>query len=695
MVRYLKERKLDAAALVLALLISGLAFAQHYHCWSPADLHRPWFIREDIPLLAGYFQAEAEGDRGPFQVALIHRLNAPFQANWSDFPTTEESLYALGGLLTRLGGFIWAYNVCLLLAHLLATVSFYCSSRWLGARPSWSALGAIAFANSRYLFVRDTVHINLSYCWLLPFYWVAARWLWDGNLTKKRWLGLGLLALGVATLHPYYWYFWLIMLFPAALRQLSQRRPGGFALLALSVLLLTVSHIDSFLSWSRYGKSFVAWERSLDELQLYALRLPEFVLPFQHRWTDLELFAQLHYYKPMYGHGMEMDSSYMGLVALLGALWMLTASVLRIVRGQRLEFEAGYTLWLLLVALGGGGNMLLGSFGLLLFRCSCRFSILIFCGFVLYLATRASRLNAPRGAHWLASLALVPVLLWDQTTESLPAAHLKATEAYVETEKAMVGYLESNLPPNSMVFQWPLTGYPETPPLRKLAHYEELTAWMFSRNLRFSYGDCRGRPSSQWQWRMQGENPAAVMATAERYGFSALALYRKGLSPQEAARWPDTAAYKTPDGSRWVYRLHPPANPEVPQAYPVVFYDHSFYGQEKEENHTWRWTSASGTMALLLPDPCPFTLHFGLTAYGEEREVEISVDGRKLWTVKASTGDESVTPVEIDLSHLRGGNHTVHLEIGGNHTLAEDKRLLLLQVRDVHFEKRGEVSEGE
>jgi hypothetical protein len=674
----------EIASLLTLWAACLLIFCIHYSCWSPADLQRPWFILEDVPLLSGYFQAVAEGDRLPFGIHLIERLNAPFQANWSDFPTTEELLYLYGGLLTRIGGIVWAYNMCLLTAHLLAGSGFYLAARLLGAARIWAVLGGVAFASSRYLFVRDTVHINLSFCWLLPLYWVAARWVWEqAALSRKQIAGLVAIAFVASWLHPYYWYFWMVMLAPSLLKQPKR----AFALCAMSIVFLLAAQVDTLRGWSAYGRSGVAWERTLNELQLYQLRLPELMLPLEHRWESLRNFARVHYYNPMAGYGAEMDSSYAGMLGLIAIGWMLAVSLRRIVQGRPPEWEFGFTLWVLAVALGGGLNMVAGSFGLLLFRCSCRFSVLLLAGFLLYLVCRLSLLRWKMPLQVAVLAVTLPLLFWDQTPSKPGSDHYEKMAAYVANEREMTGYLESHLPPNSMVFQWPWTGYPETPPLLKLAHYEQMTGWFFSKTLRWSYGDCRGRPESQWQLRLRTQSPETILERVQSFGFGALALYTRGMTAQELQAWrpPD---WKSSQGDRWVYLLRPPAQPALPEREPCFFFDRSFYPLEKNEQESWRWASGPGRIELLLPNPCPFVFRLGLTAYGEDRQCTVTLDGKPVFQGRIRTGHENITPVEIDLSALSAGNHRMYIDVDGYFSLSDEKRQLAFQVRNARMDHK-------
>ena len=502
---------------------------------------------------------------------------------------------------------------------------------------------------------------------------------------------LVLLAFVSSWLHPYYWYFWMVTLVPCLVgplvRKNLRRALETLGLMGLSVFFLVLAQVDSFLGWAEAGKSGMAYARTLNELQLYSLRLPEFFLPADHHLRSFSQWAHIAYHKPMLGWGLEMDSSYLGLFALCGFVWMMGLAAVRVCQGKLPDFFAGMNLWLMLVALGGGLNMVLGSLGLMLFRCSCRFSILILAGTLLFLVLR---LSARGGARWFWLVMLAALVVIDQTPPKLSDRHLQQTAKIVHNDQAMVDWLEAKLPKGAMVFQWPATPYPEAPMFLKLAHYEEMVAYLLSSQLHFSYGDCRGRPESKWQERMIGQEPEAILKEVEGYGFAAAIVYLKGLDEEETALWQKLARkpdWISPEADRWVYLLEPNPNPSKPELEPAYFLDRSFYDLEKDDNHSWRWASGPAKIDLLVPEPCPYKLKFGLVSYGQERTMTVKLDGQVVWSGPIVRGADQIAPVEVDLSKLKRGNHRVLLQPSGGLQPKIEGRLLVFQVVDLELQR--------
>ena len=126
------RRGLNVTWLPLAGLLVGvlLAWCSATSTWSAPDFGRPAAYVEDpsksdiIAVYAG-LKAGAAGEATPYFWKRVLRLNAPFEANWTDWP----SLDALHGLVlvgaAKLVGVFAGHNLTLLLGHLLAAATFF------------------------------------------------------------------------------------------------------------------------------------------------------------------------------------------------------------------------------------------------------------------------------------------------------------------------------------------------------------------------------------------------------------------------------------------------------------------------------------------------------------------------------------------------------------------------------------------
>jgi len=663
-----KLKPKDLLYLLLTGALSLLACCYYFDCFSWADLSRPWYVFYDVPLMQTYAKVAAEGEALPHLPRMVHRLNAPFIANWSDFPTPEEIIWDFCGLLTYFFGVVRSYNLTILVCHVLAGTGFYVAARLLGASRAPALFCAVNYSMTRYIFVRDTVHINLSFDWHLPFFWIVSGWLWKGRpITRKGWIALLALCAATAWQNPYYWFFWLLMLLPCwavpILQRQFRRAWPALLLSATSVFLLFLGQVDSLLGWMAYGKGH-PFVRTINELQLYSLRLPEFLLPQGHHWARFDEFAHLHYYMPMVGSSGETDSAYLGFMGILTMIYLAVAGVRAILRRERVPFAFGMSLWLAAFMISGGLTMGAASLGLMLFRATGRGCILLQAGWLLFLAMRLTHWKTFAGKRVLLLLPLLLFNAWDLIPPYLADRDRAAT--YLANQQSTVDFLEKKLPARSMVFQWPIEQYPESPMIREVWNYEELFGYLLSHDLRFSYGDCRNRPESAWQYRMIGKSPEAMEQELQSYGFSALWLYSHGLSNEELRpwkKWQRKPDYVSPEGNLWVYLLQPAAKPVLPKLEPCIVFGPAFWGEERDDQLglRWRWVWGKARIDLLLPSPCPYRLRFGLSALGRPRQIEIRLDGRHYQTALAPAQYGVYWQVDIDLSNLKSGDHRLEL----------------------------------
>ena len=689
------NRPLDLLGYLLAGFLCLIPCAYYFDCFSLSALNRPWQALGDIPVICSYFQAFAEGNGYPFIPHFVLRLNAPYTANWADFPTTEELIWAYSGILTRLFGVITAYNLTVLTAHISAGLAFYFCARKLGGdRPS-ALLSAFAYSTCRFIFVRDAAHISLSICWHLPFYWLATRWLWENRpLSRKHWIGLLVLCWIAAWQHPYFWYAWMVMLVPCWLHPLLMRqwRKASTPLLlsAASVFFLVTAHLDTMVTWILIGRAPQTFTRTINELQIYGMRLPELFLPCQHHLRFFDQWAQQHYYKAMHNTGFEMESHYLGLLGLLAGLHIVYLGITNLARLKPVPFTFGMGLWIIAVAICGGLNMCAGVFGLLLFRCTCRFSVVLLAGCLLHLSSTLTEWKVFRGRRWAWLFLIMPLAGLDSMPPR-PAGRDFVVETVVN-EQAMVDYLEKTLPPRSTVFQWPPADFPEGRRLFKLQPYEQLFAYILSKNLRFSFGDCRGRPESEWQYSLNSRDPEALFHQLEQYGFHAFVLYRLGLSTEELNRWdawkrkPD---FTSPWNDLWVYRLSPVASPQKPPLMPSVGYGTSFYNEEHDNRMRWHWAFGDSSLEILVPKPCPYYFRFGLSAMGSPSDFKVYLDGRLLTQVQAPAEYAVYRQMTVDLSNLSVGLHRLRIEpLGSLPGQLEDGARLSFQLVNPTFEAK-------
>ena len=235
-----------------------------------------------------------------------------------------------------------------------------------------------------------------------------------------------------------------------------------------------------------------------------------------------------------------------------------------------LPLEALQIFWIFIFSTVGGVNGLVGNFGFLLFRATTRYSIFILC---IVLTFMMRRLSAATSRNQPALVAALPLLvavaaLWDQLPMVKTRDDLRLNAALSNSDRVFTVAMEKRLPDKAMVFQLPITDFPESYS-GHLPSYDHFRPYLYSEHLRFSFGSDKGRPRADWQHQIGG--PVRDIVTAlERYGFAAVYVNRMAFKNKandligdfaEAGR---SEFIKSPLGDLVCVVLHPSEHPVLP-----------------------------------------------------------------------------------------------------------------------------------
>jgi hypothetical protein len=212
-------------------------------------------------------------------------------------------------------------------------------------------------------------------------------------------------------------------------------------------------------------------------------------------------------------------------------VWLAGLALYRLLQGKShtIPVHAWQTLWIVLFSLVGGINLLFGAFGLILFRGTNRYSIVILTLALLFLVRQLSRKCPER---WVLPLAfcIVALGLWDQLPPRVTPAQVQQVSETVKADRDFAKSLESKLSKKAMIFQLPVAVFPEIPPIFQMADYEHFRPYLFTQYLHYSYGTNKGRGDADWQAQVARLPPPDMAKKLESYGFSAIMINRKGYA---------------------------------------------------------------------------------------------------------------------------------------------------------------------
>lgn len=536
----------------------------------------------DAQAVFSHIKAASEGEFYPGLVKNVSRLGAPYYANWSDFPIIEEWQFFLPGVLAKFIGLFAAANAAVMLAQVLACVSFYIVARLLGGKWWWSFAGGLAFGFAQFALARSIHHLMVTNYWYIPFCLLIATWITRdemGEYRGRKYIFAVIASFVMGMQNPYYTNMFLQLTLLGALYQYFRQgwkpviQAGG--IVAASAFGFLMMNVDTIVYRLGHGANPGAVVRQYIWLELSALKFVDMLMPP----PDHPLFGALGqaYYGVAGKQGLVAfpcevpPSCYLGLIGIACFVWLVVVSLRRLLTqtGRNLPVEAWQVMWILFYAMVGGLNCLAGIVGATLFRSSTRYCIFILPIILLFAVKRLSkkRLDMEIGVALAGLCALVA--LWDQTPPVMTEAKMAQDAQVVESDRAFTQQMEARLPKGAMVFQVPIMDFPESP-AAGVGSSDHMRPYLHSQNLRFSFGALKGRPWLQWQKDLSKLSLPDIVHAVETYGFSAIYVNRNGLQDKgeglvkEFRRLGYSEVIESKAGDLLCIIIHPDPHPLLP-----------------------------------------------------------------------------------------------------------------------------------
>jgi hypothetical protein len=572
------RRSRNALAAAAVALVVFLTWAYKADRLTAAKWDSPLGTTGDALLTTASIRAGMEGDFTPLLPKGPKRLGAPFKAEWETWPVTEELLVWLTGVAGRVIGLYPAISTALMLSHVLAALAFFFVARRFGHRLLWSAAFAVLLGTSWYIFARGLGHITIAYAWHVPLCWLVICYAWSrGGLWKtKRRIAIALIVAVITGLqNPYFTFIFVQFLAIAAVLKALRAKQLRAALPPLSVIAVTMAsfgamQFDTLSHRLRFGSASAAAIRSYADMELYALKPLDLLLPIF--WPVPWLQQRLAEYQQFRAIPGEHPLNYMGVIAVVGAVLLVVISFKRVVVDRRpsITFN-GYAIpavWIILVGMVGG---LLGFASLLssvyFFRGANRFSIFIIVILYLFLSRAGSavtrRLRLPAASAL--AIAAVALGLWELPAARSAAATEADRTAWKQIQK-FVREVERTAGAGAMIFVLPVTDFPEAAPRLNEGHYAPLQLYVPNSTLRFSYGNNRGAYRDMWQRSAEIASPGALAGMLSSYGFSGIVLFREAYADRGEAILQALAAAGHPVSSQTNTMTFVPLQPAPQEA---------------------------------------------------------------------------------------------------------------------------------
>jgi hypothetical protein len=541
----------------LALAAGGTAAAIGYVAFKLwlLPLSVPLRIGADATLNLGWVENMLESG----SPSIAPRLGFPFGLQLQDYPLGGDDLSftLLRAFGVVSGSAIPSVTLFYLLTFPLIAIAAYWSLRSLTVSRPVAFVIAVVYAIVPFHFLRNTGHLFLSAyfgvplaCFLLAKT-VSGRPLWGLGPNRPTTLRgrVGAIAaplvavLVIASTGSYYCAFTLLLLVPAALVGWARTRSTTVlvsALLtgALLTAVFVVELLPTISFWLANGTNADVPTRGIEETGNHQLRLMNLLVPFVgHRIGLFNSLAQRYITNfPPTGENGE----YMGLVGIAGLLMLLVLIPGVLVglfarrRIWRIERSvAVLALFAFAIAMAGGFS---GAFSMIVtpqIRAWSRITTFIDFFALLAVALALSllwRYVRPKRALWrntvaLGLVAIIPFAAYDQTASRFVVDY----NQMAVNQATMVSFMhqvESALPAGAALYQLPYRTYLEGGQVAGSADYDPLIPYLYSNQLRFSYGGLKGREAGWQLWTYEQPITQALPMLCLA-GFSAVWLDRQ------------------------------------------------------------------------------------------------------------------------------------------------------------------------
>ncbi len=619
-----------------------------------------WFFT-DMPYVFAWIKSYGDGGLIHPALSINQYLNAPYVANWNDFPG-EDLAFFLPGQLAKVFGLFLGPNLFFMLMQMLCGATFYFVGRSFNYQRCWAMMGAIAFAFAPIIFYRGIGHISVATIWHLPLMIFTLVWLNHPEKTsfseKSAWRIAMAASIIAGCFNIYYTALYAFILGVNWLARFIRKDRSSQKIAVLILLILFaefVQHFNHFLFQWQEGRNHIAMTRDLATLLIASLTLPDLFLSPAHQSSFLNAafpFAANYYDNFQSNLTTESRISFIGLTAALGLIILFTQSTLLIF--EKKWAQINHWFWLALgifaFSITGGLNFVLGAFGYLLIRSNNRFAIFLMIIGLYFVCELLSKKPQYR-YRWIAACAVAVFAIWDQ----VPAQHTSlkyslGAQSLVDagSHKAFAKTLEASLPSSAMVFQLPVHPFPEMGGEENMSDYEQFMPYIYSQGLRFSYGSNKGREDTLWQSALVKLPLADELQKLQSYGFSAVLIHKNGYKDHAKELIGQIKQLKYPvideNDNLLAFRLQPAQQPVSPA--PEWKIMNSGEMIRTQENAPYQWNIIKEQQVLNIKRPWYLKLD-PHSPYQANLPLALSFHNPKACTIWYQFNEGTVTEVKL------------------------------------------------
>lgn len=481
------------------------------------------------------------------------RMGAPGQSDFFFYPTYGDMLsillIKLMGIFTKNWGLI--VNIYYIFTYVIIAISSYYVMRQCFVQPVIAVGGSLCFTALPYHFLRNTMHLFLSFYAAIPIYILIGLWLctdeefWimgKGFFKNKKNRLVMLLLPFIALSGIYYSFFGCFLLLTAGLIRMGQSRRWrqsilqGFSIISIICFWIFLSSLPYRICAGISNETPQLPARGYTSAEYLGMKITQLFLPNGfHNIGFLYQILDRYNDAPLPNE----SSEYLGIYGIFGFITLLLI-LFGIGAGKRKNMEVLAKLNIsavLLATIGGFGSI----FSVLIspqIRAYNRMSV-----FIAFLSMLGGSILLTdwhkKTRRWGLPFLLACILL---TAFSIYEQSSSVTEYYDDTylaefysDQAFVQQVEAELEDGAKVFQYPYLAFPESPNIGQMGDYALARGYLHSDTLVWSYGAYRGTRGDLWVRELSSYPLEEQVELIRQEGFAGIYIDQYAYTEEELA----------------------------------------------------------------------------------------------------------------------------------------------------------------
>jgi len=684
------------------------------------SLEYPFVYGGDMMQVYMHIKMIATGELPFYTYAASDYLGLPFGFNGADFPFPAASNILFVKFLSLFSDNIFVIaNIYILLSYFMVANSMFFVLSRLRVDSILAIVISLLYALVPFHYFRIP-HFWFANYFLLPITIYYLLMLWRSKPLffikkfneKKYKLDVSLknatiifVLILFSVWNFYYTFFFVIFAFAATASALYYRRTRYHLFSGLLVIfIVTAPFVINLIPYTIYqsdnGKNIQVALRGADDSERYALKIAQMLLPVDgHNSGVLSKIKEEYNAAPLIN---ENRTATLGLFGSIGFIIMTICMLFQerlfsIIKKLSIIAYSG-----VIVATVGGYSSI---FALLIApqirgynRISIYISTLALIVFALLLNYLIKRYSPGIILRLLASLiislAILRIGIYDQAPANMSFGNNKKYIDTFRSDKSFIQNIEKgiSLEDDKKVFQLPYMSYPEHPDIYGMNAYAQSMGYLFSPQIKWSYGAVKGRESDRWIKELIKKPTKEQIEVLKASGFNGVYIDRRGyedgakLLEKDLSKILNINPLVSKDGTKSFFKIKPTGRETYNLGHPLEF-TAGFYGWENGFG-SWGWTGGDCRLQFNNGSNNEKLLNISFTiGTSRKRYISIFYENKKIKSIDLNA-DQSKT-INLSAKVKSGKNIFIFKTDTRAHLGAkDDRRRISFSFSDMKFKIR-------